>query len=112
MANCGFHNAPVGNEHAVHLLEHGAVWITYDPDLPASDISKLEAMAEGLDYLLISPYEGLPSPVVASAWDAQLQLDEVDDPYLVAFIEHFELGPQTPEPGAPCSGGTSKTVVG
>jgi uncharacterized protein DUF3105 len=112
LQNCQFYDAPVGNEHAVHSLEHGAVWITYDPDLPASDIAKLEALAEGHDHLLISPYEGLPSPVVASAWGVQLQLDGVDDPFLTLFIDYFEQGPQTPEPGAACSGGTSETVVG
>jgi hypothetical protein len=112
LQNCGFYDEPVGNEHAVHSLEHGAVWITYDPDLPASDVAKLEALAEDHDYLLISPYEGVPSPVVASAWGVQLQLEGVDDPYLIAFIDYFEQGPQNPEPGAACSGGTSETVVG
>lgn len=110
LQNCEFYSEPVGNEHAVHSLEHGAVWITYNPDLPAADIAKLEAMAEGHDHLLISPYEGLPAPVVASAWGVQLQLDGVDDPYLPLFISYYEQGPQTPEPGAPCSGGTDATT--
>ena len=109
LQDCGFYSKPVGNEHAVHSLEHGAVWITYDPDLPAADIAKLEALVKGNTYLLISPYKGLPSPVVASAWGVQLQLDGVDDPYLIAFINYYEQGPQTPEPGAPCSGGTDAT---
>ena len=29
------YSAAIANENAVHMLEHGAVWITYGPALPA-----------------------------------------------------------------------------
>jgi len=104
---CGFYDEPIGNEHAVHSIEHGAVWITYDAEeLSSSDVQVLEDLADEHDYLLVSPFEGLPSPVVASAWGVQLQLDGVDDPYLIAFIDYYEQGPQNPEPGAACAGTT------
>ncbi|MCC6793138.1 MAG: DUF3105 domain-containing protein [Thermomicrobiales bacterium] len=101
---CGFYDDPIGSEHAVHSMEHGAVWVTYDPALPAADVRTLEALAAEHDYLLVSPFDGLPAPVVASAWGVQLQLDGVDDPYLIPFIDYFEEGPQNPEPGASCDG--------
>ncbi len=55
--------------------------------------------------MLASPYEGLESPVVASAWGKQLRLEGADDPDLESFIQSYFQGPQTPEPGAACTGG-------
>jgi hypothetical protein len=104
--NCGIYNAPVTNENAVHSMEHGAVWITYRPNLPAADVAKLKAAVRGNAYALLSPYPGLPSPVVASAWGKQLKLTSASDARLPKFVHTYASGPQTPEPGAACSGGT------
>ena len=100
---CGYYDAPIENERGVHSMEHGAVWITYSPDLPAEQVATLSSLVSGHSHLLISPYPGLPSPVVASAWGEQLSLQAVTDPRLAGFVSYFEQGPQTPEPGATCS---------
>ncbi len=109
--NCGVYTAPIQNENGVHSLEHGAVWITYLPSLPAAQVAKLDAAAKNQLYLLVSPYPGLPAPVVASAWGKQVYLTGADDPRLQKFIRAYEQGPQTPEPGAACTGGTGTPVV-
>jgi len=103
--NCGVYREPVENVHAVHSLEHGAVWITYDPELPADQVEALEARAASNNYVLVSPYEGLPTPVVASAWGLQLQLEDASDERLDVFVRKYVRGEQTPEPGAACTGG-------
>lgn len=108
--NCGVYEEPIRNETAVHSLEHGAVWITYQPDLPEEQVSQLEDLAEGESYMLVSPFEGLDSPVVASAWDNQLAVDNASDERLSEFKDAFLQGPQTPEPGAACSGGVGEPV--
>jgi hypothetical protein len=109
--NCGIYTTPIHNEHAVHSLEHGAVWITYRPDLPASDVQRLHALASD-DYMLLSPYPGLPAPVVASAWNNQMQMTGADDPRLPEFIRRFKNNPSTtPEFGASCRGGTSASAA-
>lgn len=103
---CDVYDEPVPDEAAVHSMEHGAVWLTHDPALPASDVEQLAALVElDREYVLVSPYEGLPSPVVASTWGHQLQVDGADDPRLRAFVEQFAGGDQGGEPGAPCRTG-------
>jgi hypothetical protein len=104
--NCGIYTAPVANENAVHDLEHGAVWITYQPDLAKADIAKLTKYAKGQTYLDLSPYPDLPAPVVVSAWGKQLKLTGASDPRLEAFVKKYKQGSQTPELGSPCTGGT------
>jgi hypothetical protein len=108
--NCGFYAEPIRDENAVHSLEHGAVWITYSPDIPQDEVELLHDLAQSQTYVLVSPYEGLPSPVVASAWGKQLTLESAEDPDLERFIRAYRQGPQTPEPGAACTGGVGEPV--
>ncbi len=106
--NCGFYDEPVRNEHAVHSQEHGAVWVTYRPDLPEGELARLRRLADRSDYLQVSPYPELPAPVVVSAWGARVELDGANDPRLRQFVRQF--AEQGPEPGAPCTGGTDETA--
>lgn len=103
--NCGYYDAPIGSENGVHSLEHGAVWITYRPDLSTEQVEALRALTRSQTYVLVSPFPELPSPVVASAWGRQVQLESASDPRLDAFVRAFRQGPQTPEPGAVCNRG-------
>jgi hypothetical protein len=105
LTNCAVYTTPVKNEQAVHSLEHGAVWVTYSPDLPADQVAILAGVVGKNTYGLLSPFPGLSSPVVASAWGLQLTMTSASDPRLPAFVAKYENGPQTPEPGAACSGG-------
>jgi hypothetical protein len=102
--NCGIYTQPVPNQNAVHDLEHGAVWVTYDPSLPAATISSLRDLMPST-YTLLSPYPGLPAPIVLSAWDAQLTVSSVTDARIGQFIQKYRQSASAPEPGAPCTGG-------
>jgi hypothetical protein len=108
--NCQYYDTSVPNERGVHSLEHGAVWITYSPDTSQADRDVLKSIAEQGDHILVSEYEGLPSPIVATAWGKQLLLQSVNDPKLQQFVDVFQSGPQTPEPGVTCRDSTSATT--
>ena len=103
--NCGVYDLPIASELAVHSLEHGAVWITYQPDLAASEVIRLQTITRQTQYRLLSPFPNLPSPIVVSAWGYQLKLNKADDPRLMQFIKKYEQNPLGPEPGAVCAGG-------
>ncbi len=106
--NCGVYTETIANENGVHSLEHGAVWITYRPDLPDLEVRTLQALTRQSGFRLLSPYPDLPSPIVISAWGYQLQVEQADDPRIKDFIGQYELSPQGPEPGAPCTGGVGQ----
>ena len=108
--DCQYYDTSVPSERAVHSLEHGAVWITYSPDTTQTDRDVLKALAETGDHILITQFDGLPSPVVASAWGKQLLLQSVNDPKLQQFVDVFQSGPQTPEPGVTCRDSTDETT--
>jgi len=114
---CGVYTKPVPNEYAVHDLEHGAIWITYQPSLPQSEVSQLKSFVErqsvltpaqgqGSRYMDLTPYSGLPTPIVVSSWGFQLRLTSPTDPRLQQFVDKFRASQQyTPEYGGECTGG-------
>jgi hypothetical protein len=108
--DCGFYSQPIVTERGVHSMEHGAAWITYRPDLPTAQIETLRKLATDQTYILVSPWPGLPAPVVASAWGKQVYLESATDPRLAEFIRQFREGPDTPEPGSACIGGSTSTA--
>lgn len=103
--NCGVYTESVPNENAVHALEHGAVWLAYDPaKLDAAGVESLRSKLPD-SYIVVSPVDGLDSPIVASAWGAQVALDGPDDTRLGSFLDRFWRSNDAPEPGAACTGG-------
>lgn len=105
--NCGVYTQTLYSEYAVHSLEHGAVWITYRPDLDAAGVAQLAALVDGRPYTLLSPYGNMDTPIAASAWGAQIKVEKADDPRLKVFLDKYEQGATAPERGAACSGGYS-----
>jgi hypothetical protein len=103
--NCGTYAEFVPNVYAVHSLEHGAVWVTYDPKLSADALAALREHLPST-YVILSPYVGLPAPIVLSAWNVQLYVDTPDDPRIPRFFEEYWRNQNVPEPGALCTGGS------
>lgn len=99
----------VPEEHATPSMEHGAVWFTYRPDLPEDQVRALRDLVEGTDYRFLSPFPGQEDPVSVQAWGRQLGVDSASDERVATFADEYTNGPQTPERGATCAGGTPAT---
>jgi cytoskeletal protein RodZ len=95
----------IANENAVHSLEHGAVWVTYNDKATEADIKTLSDKVSKTPYTLMSPYKTQSGPVMLSAWGKQLSVNKASDPRVEQFLTKYVQGAQTPEPGAACTGG-------
>ena len=91
-------------ENAVHMLEHGAVWITYKPGLASDQVDALTKKVSGVGYMALSPYPGLKDNVSLQSWGHQLFVDNASDPRVDRFIDDLRLNSSvTPEFGATCT---------
>jgi len=100
------YDQPVKNENAVHSLEHGAVWVTYNGKATPDDIKTLSEKVKATPYSLMSPYPDEQGTITLTAWGTQLIVDNAQDPRIEKFFTKYVQGPQTQEPGASCSSGT------
>lgn len=100
---CGLYRVPLTDEHAVKSMATGAVWVAYNPDLPAADIEALREEATGHLDVLFAPYPGLGDAVVLTAWERQLRLERADDPRIPFFIHVYQNSNRAPDVDEPCS---------
>ncbi|GHD69985.1 MULTISPECIES: DUF3105 domain-containing protein [Streptomyces] len=96
---------PVPEVNAVHSLEHGAVWVTYNEKAAKGDLDKLAETVGKTPYSLMSPVKEQAGAIMLSAWGKQLTVDSATDPRVAQFFTKYVQGPQTPEPGAACTNG-------
>ncbi|MER7761390.1 DUF3105 domain-containing protein [Streptomyces sp. NPDC097619] len=99
---------PIANENAVHSLEHGAVWVTYTDKADKAQVEKLAEKVGKTPYTLMSPVNDQAGAIMLSAWGKQVTVDGASDPRVNQFFTKYVQGPQTPEPGAACTGGLAE----
>lgn len=99
---CQVYTAELPKVNVVHSLEHGGVWITYLPTATPAVVAQL-AQLVGLnkEYVLVSPYAGQDSPIVLTAWGAQLKVSTPTDPRILEFVRAY--AGSGPESGVTCA---------
>jgi len=102
------YDAPIANEHAVHSMEHGAVWVVYNPaKLNKDQIAALAKKVNGKEYMLMSPMENLDAAVSVQAWGFQLKVNNPADKRIDEFIKATRKNAAVE--AAACSGGITET---
>ncbi|MEV7680903.1 DUF3105 domain-containing protein [Streptomyces sp. NPDC088341] len=96
---------PIADVNAVHSLEHGAVWVTYNDKAADADVKALGEKVEKTPYSFMSPLKEQTGAIMLSAWGKQVTVDSASDPRVDQFFTKYVQGSQTPEPGAACTGG-------
>lgn len=98
------YSTPVRSENLVHSLEHGAVWIAYNPAVVSGDaLATLTAKVQNQNKMVLSPYPDLDQPISLQSWGHQLKLSDANDPRIDQFIASLRMNVYThPEPGASC----------
>lgn len=110
--NCqgNVYTEPIANEHAVHSLEHGAIWITYNPDqLSEGQVRTLANLVDGTDKMFMSPFPTLDAPISLQAWGYQLKVDSPNDARISEFVRALRVNASLEGPAATCSGGVTTT---
>lgn len=102
------YDAPIASEHAVHSMEHGAVWLVYNPAKVNKDqIEKLASKIRGKEFALMSPMENLDATVSVQAWGFQLKVNDPADKRIDEFIKATRKNAGVEQ--ASCSGGITET---
>lgn len=86
--NAGVFSTPVSDGNAVHSLEHGMIWFSYNPDLISdADLEGLRDIARDFDRdVVLSPRPDNATAIAAASWGRLLQIEALDAELLRDFV--------------------------
>jgi hypothetical protein len=101
-ADPGFYDQPVPEGYFVHSMEHGAIVLYYNPDLPDATKQQLKDLMTMLPFdgsgrvkLVIVPYTNMPTPLAIAAWKRLLLLNVYNfDEIRTFYQEWVDKGPE------------------
>jgi len=89
-AEKGIYEQPIPDETALHNLEHGHIWIAYDPSIGDEVKSKLSEIVESDGWkIIMSPREGNDAKIALVGWGRVLNMDEPDYEKVKEFIRLY-----------------------
>jgi hypothetical protein len=88
----GIQKTQLDDKITVHNLEHGGIIVHYKASLDINSVAELEVLARDLQrtnpclILMPRPDDQMPAPVVATAWNHMLELQNVDSEKITGFF--------------------------
>lgn len=92
--------------NVIHNMEHGGVYISYRPDLPANQVAKIQALFfapySNKDFTvskaILAPRAKNDAPIIMSSWLRSMKLDSFDEQKMIEYYRQ-NVG-KSPEPAA------------
>jgi hypothetical protein len=92
------YDEPVQDGNAIHSLEHGMIWISYNESASPQEIEQLaDIQSDHSRDVLLSPRSQNTAKISVASWGRLLRLDGVDRAAIERFIEVNR--DRSPEPG-------------
>ncbi|MBI3384697.1 DUF3105 domain-containing protein [Candidatus Gottesmanbacteria bacterium] len=95
--DAGIYDKAPADGNLVHSLEHGAIILWHNPDLPSGDIDTLKKIyykASG-GKKIMTQRKSLDVPVALSSWGRVLKLRTIDEKQIMEFFEtNRDRGPE------------------
>jgi hypothetical protein len=94
-AEWGAYGQVMPDEQIIHNLEHGGIWISYQPDLSASEVEQLNDFAKRYRKVIVSPRPADETKVALAAWGHLQNIEGYDEGAILKFIRAFyDKGPE------------------
>ncbi len=88
-ASWGVKKSALPDERVIHNLEHGGIWISYQPQkVSAEDIAKLESLVKSYNSkVILTPRDKNDSPIALASWTHLQKLDSFDEAKIREFTD-------------------------
>lgn len=96
-ADWGVYQEEINDENVIHSMEHGGIWISYQPDIDEETKEKLEAIGKKYSgSVVVSPRSANDAPIALASWGRLEKLSSFDEEHIVEFIKRNKN--KSPEP--------------
>lgn len=92
----GVQEKDLPDEQLVHNLEHGGIWISYQPALEGATVEKLRDLVRRYrSKVIMTPRAKNDTKIALAAWGRLDVFDIFDEKRIVAFVQAFkDQGPE------------------